>query len=249
MGYLDELSKKRWVREGNDKPVPTSGLPRFGFLLATHFWKLMSASLLFVVFSLPLFTLPAALSALNRVCVKLVREGNCLLWQEFWDEFRSALGSGLLLGLPYAALLIGSYYLLSLGISNAASVFGMLFFALGACALLYCAVFGSWAFVLKAMLDLPNRDIQKNARALAMMEIRRTLAVLGIEALAVFLMLALFPYSLALWVLLLPALSQLAIVSLLNSRIQERVIDPFETEAPREGSGEKTGQQNADNRD
>lgn len=249
MGFLDEFSKKRWAKEGNDKPAPQSGAPRFLFLLATHFWKLVSANLLFVVFSLPLFTLPAALSALNRVCVKLVREGNCLLWPEFRDEFRAALGSGFLLGLPYGLLLAGSYYLLSLGLSNAANVFGMLFSALGICALLCCAIFGSWAFVLKAMLALPNRDIQKNARALAMLEIRRTLAVLGTEALAAFLMIALFPYSLALWVFLLPALGQFAIVSMMNSRIQERVIDPFETEAPREGSGEKTGQQNADNRD
>lgn len=228
MSYFEQLAKKRWMKEGADRPVPQSGIARYGFLLATHFGKLISANFLFVVFALPVFTLPAALTALNRVCVKLVREGNCLLWPEFWDEFRASLGSGLLLGLPYAALLMVSYYLLSLGLSNAASVFGMLFFALGTCALLFCAIFGSWAFVLKAMLALPNRDIHKNARILSMLEIRRTLAVLGTEALAAFLIFALFPYSLALWALLVPALGQFTIVSLMNSRIQERVVAPYE---------------------
>ncbi len=228
MGYFEQLAQKRWTKEGNDRPVPQSGIARYGFLLATYFGKLVSANLLFVVFSLPVFTLPAALTALNRVCVKLVREGNCLLWQEFWDEFRASLGASLLLGLPYAALLTVSYYLLSLGISNAENAFGVLFFALGACALLFCAAFGSWAFVLKAMLALPNRDIQKNARILSVLEIRRTLAVLGTEALAAFLMLALFPYSLALWAFLIPALGQFTIVSLMNSRIQERVVAPYE---------------------
>ena len=228
MGFLEEFSKKRWMKEGDDRPVPQSGIARYGFLLATHFWKLVAGNLLFVVFSLPIITLPAALTALNRVCVKLVREGNCLLWPEFRDEFCASLGSGLLLGLPYGLLLVGSYYLLSLGLSNASSVFGMLFFMLGFCALLVCAVFGSWAFVLKSMLSLPNRDIQKNARVLAMLEIRRTLAVLGTEALTGFVTFALFPYSLALLILLVPALSQFTIVSLMNGRIQERVIAPFE---------------------
>lgn len=215
------------MKEGNDRPVPQSGIARYWFLLMTHFWKLIAANLLFVIFSLPVITLPAALTALNRVCVKLVREGNCLLWPEFRDELRASLGSSLLLGLPYAALLAVSYYLLSLGISNASSVFGMLFSALGLCALFICVIFESWAFVLKAILALPNRDIRKNARVLAMLEIRRTLAALGIEALLLFLVFALFPYSLALLALLIPALGQFTIVSLLNSRIQERVIDPF----------------------
>lgn len=228
MGYFEQLAKKRWMKEGDDRPVPQSGIARYGFLLVTHFGKLVSANLLFVVFSLPVVTLPAALVALNRVCVKLVREGNCLLWAEFWDEFRASLRSGFLLGLPYALLLAVSYYLLSLGASNATSVFGMLFSALGLCAFLFCAVFGSWAFVLKAMLPLPNRDIQKNARALALLEIRRTLAILGVEALQLFLTLALFPYSVVFLALLLPALGQLAIVSLMNGPVQERVVAPFE---------------------
>lgn len=228
MGYFEQLAKKRWMKEGDDRPVPQSGIARYGFLLATHFWKLIAANLLFVAFSLPVITLPAALTALNRVCVKLVREGNCLLWPEFLGEFRASLGPALLLGLPYGLLLAASYYLLSLGLSNAASMFGMLFFALGLCALLACVIFGSWAFVLKAMLALPNRDIQKNARALAMLEFRRTLAVLGTATMGGFLMFALFPYSLALWALLIPALGQFTIVSLMNSRIQERVVAPFE---------------------
>jgi hypothetical protein len=48
------------------------------------------------------------------------------------------------------------------------------------------------------------------------------------EALTVFITLALFPYSLVLLVLLIPALGQFTIVSLMNSRIQERIIAPFE---------------------
>lgn len=232
MSGIGERAKQRWQKEGDDRPVPQGGLPRYGFLLVSHFWKLVSANLLFLACSLPIVTFPASLTALNRVCVQLVREGNCFVLQEFWGEFRASLGSSLLLGLPYGVLLTASYYLLSLGLSNSGSIYGMLFSAAGLSALLFSAIFGSWAFVLKAMIALPNRDIQKNARALSMLEIRRTLAALGVEALLVFAVLALFPYSLALVAVLLPALGQFTIVSLFNSRIQARVIAPFEAHHP-----------------
>lgn len=228
MDDLSERAKKRWMKEGNDKPVPKSGFPRYWFLLVSHFWKLIGANLLFLAFSLPLLTLPASLTALNRVCIKLVREGNCFLWQEFWGEFRSSLWQSLLLGLPYGALLAGSYYMLSLGISNASTIYGICFSAIGLSMLLFCVGFGSWAFVLIAMVALPNRDIQRNARVLAMLELKRTFAVFGLGALTMFLTLVLYPFSLVFQLFLLPAFMQFTVCFLMSDRIQERVIAPYE---------------------
>ncbi|MEA4871118.1 MAG: YesL family protein [Christensenella sp.] len=216
------------MKEGRDRPVPQSGWARYGFLLVSHFWKLMAANLLFLLFSLPILTMPAALAALNRVCIKLVREGNCLLWEEFRGEFRASLVKGLLIGLPYGLLLAASYYLLSLARSNSGSIYGIAFFALGLCAFYACASFGSWAFVLLAMLELPVRSLQQNARALTALEFKRTLAAMGITVLSVFLTLALFPYSVVLVVLLLPAIGQFSIVSLYYPAVLARVIAPYE---------------------
>ena len=126
MDNLGNLAKKRWEKEGNDSPVPQRGAKRYFFLLGTHFWKLVAGNLLFLVFSIPVVTMPASLAALNRVCVKLVRDGNCLLWQEFWAEWKQGFVSSLLLGLPYGIGIAAGYYLVSLGLSNVQSIYGVL---------------------------------------------------------------------------------------------------------------------------
>jgi hypothetical protein len=80
--------KDRYRREGAGRPAPASGWSRVGAMGLTHFWKLIRANLLFVLFSLPIVTLPAALTALDRVCVVIYRKGNIFLWEEFWKEFK-----------------------------------------------------------------------------------------------------------------------------------------------------------------
>lgn len=237
MGFWDDAAKRRWMKEGTDEPVPAEGIARYWFLLRTHAGKLIAANLLFLLFSLPLVTLPGSLSALNRVCVKLVKDGNCLLWPEFIEEFRASFASGLLLGLPLGALLAASYYLLSLGISNSGTLYSVLFSALGCLALLFCASFGSWAFVLRAMLALPNRDIRTNARILSLVETKRTAAAVAIQAVLVIGTFSLFPLSLVLVLFLFPALGQFSIVSLYYPPVRKRIVAPFEAaQAERAGA-------------
>ncbi len=228
MGPLGRIANRRWLKEGSDAPVPERGAKRYFFLLGTHFWKLVSANLLFLAFSIPLVTLPAALCALNRVCMKLVRDGNCLLWQEFWGEFRGSFASGLLLGLPFGVCFAASYYLLSLGLTNGSTIYGLLFYALGLFLLIVSSLYGSWAFVFKSVLALPNRDLIRNTRALAALEIRRDLAILGTLLVSGLIEVLLFPLSLVLIIPLLPALTQFTLCFLINPPMQARIIAPYE---------------------
>lgn len=228
MDYFEKLTARRWNAEGKDRPVPQRGAKRYFFLLGTHFWKLVAGNLLFLLFSIPVVTLPASLAALNRVCIKLVRDGNCLLWQEFWEEWKKGFASSLLLGLPYGLGFAASYYFFSLGLSNAQGVYGVLFTALGLIALIVSSLYGSWTFVLKAMLELPNRDICRNARTLTVLEGKRDLMILGVLLASGAFTVLLFPISLFAVVLILPAVTQLAVCSFINPPVQTRVIAPFE---------------------
>ena len=99
--------KDRWRREGAGRPAPESGWRRVGVMGLTHFWKLIRVNLLFVLFSLPVLTLPAALTALDRVCVVIYKEGNIFLWDEFWKEFRRSFARTILPGLGFGLLLFG----------------------------------------------------------------------------------------------------------------------------------------------
>lgn len=77
-----------YEREGAGLPMPEGGIRRYALLLTTHFWKLIGLNLLFVLFSLPIITMPAALCGMNRVCMLLIRNGHCFLWQDFIEEFK-----------------------------------------------------------------------------------------------------------------------------------------------------------------
>ena len=96
MGFFEDLGNRNWKKEGEGKPAPSHGRERFFYLLRTHFWKLITLNLLFLLFSIPVVTLPAALCAMNRVLIKLTRDGNCLLWMEFRDEFKRSFLKSLL---------------------------------------------------------------------------------------------------------------------------------------------------------
>ena len=228
MGFFEDLGNRRWKREGEGKPAPASGRERFFFLLLTHFWKLIILNLLFILFSLPVITLPAALCAMNRVLIKLVREGNCLLWMEFRDEFKRSFLKSLPPGLIFGAMLALCYYLFSMSISYGESLYGVIFYSLGFTLLIITAVLGTWTFVLMAMLSLSVREILTNARALTFMEWKRDLAIIGINAAALLIETLLFPFSLPVIALLLFSLAQYAICFTLNTAVQMRIIEPYE---------------------
>ncbi len=107
--------KDRYRREGAGRPAPESGWSRAGVMALTHFWKLIRVNFLFVLFSLPLITMPAALTAMDRVCVLIYKDGNVFLWDEFWKEFRRSFLRTVLPGLYFGVLLYGGYFFMSLG--------------------------------------------------------------------------------------------------------------------------------------
>lgn len=221
--------QKRFAPDKRDAPPPPqSGIRQYFFVLGTHFWKFVTLNLLLLAFSLPVVTLPAALCGVNRVCIRLIRDGNCFLWDDFWKEFRGSfrksISPGFLIGAGFAA----SYYLVSLGLSNGQSIYGVLFLSLGIFALIASALLGSWTFVLIAMLPLKNTDIVRNARALAGLEGRRDLLILGVHAVCAVFTLLLFPISLIPVLLILLSVAQYTVCFIINSAVQERIIAPFE---------------------
>ena len=100
--------------------------------------------------------MPAALCAMDRVLIVLVREGNVLLWEEFRDEFKKDFWRSLPLGLLFGGLLF-------LGIFPAQPWHGQLRYLPRPDVLRLWPVChrlalgrGSYAFLMRAMFDLPN---------------------------------------------------------------------------------------------
>ena len=211
-----------------DLPAPQEGSRRFFYLLWTYIWKLVWLNVIFLVFCIPVITIPAAISAMDRALIVLVRGGNVLLWEEFRDEFKRDFAACLPLGLLFGALLFLSYYLLSLGLGNLNSIAGPFSFALGLLTLCFALGRGSYAFLLRAMFDLKTGDILKNANAMAAVRGGRGWAAVLLDLCGLFLAYAFFPYSLIVLGLIGVSLHHYLLCYLLNAPIQERIIGPWE---------------------
>lgn len=217
-----------WNREGPDTPAPSGGVAGFVYQLVTYFWKLATLNVWFLLASVPVVTLPAALTAMNRVCVKLIRDRNVLAWEEFRDEFKASLKKSILLGLIFAVWGFAAYYLLSLGLTNWDNPFGVAFMAAGVVAGAFMLLLAAYAFVLLAALDLPLRHILGNARALLFLGRRWTLGVFAV-LLGVGVLLWLFPLVTVIALLAGGiALVQYAICAFVNEPMQTWIIGPYE---------------------
>ena len=139
----------------------------------------------------------------------LVREGNVLLWEEFRDEFKKDFWRSLPLGLLFGGLLFLGYFLLSLGMGNFGTFLGPMFFAFGLFAIGLALGRGSYAFLMRAMFDLPNGQILKNANGMSALRGGR----------------GWLPIVIALFGISLP---QYLICYLLNDPIQKNIISPWE---------------------
>ena len=107
MGWYQALYEGNGRGEGPSGPRP-KGLRLLGDILRWHWWTLVKANILFFLFCLPVVTIPAALKALTRVCVLLLRGEVLDLWPDWWSGFRRdflrTTGAGALAALALAAM-------------------------------------------------------------------------------------------------------------------------------------------------
>lgn len=229
MNITELIKRKRFAPgKGVTEPPPERGIRRFGFLLWNHLWKLVTVNLLFIAFSIPVITMPAALCGMNRALIVLVREGNCFIWDEFWKEFKANLFKSLPFGLLSAVLLFMSYYTLSVSTSSEDISLSIFAGAIGLFILGLTLLFSSFVFVLLPSLALNNRHIAKNAIILMVTEWKTDLIILGGTLGMVFLAVAFFPYTSILLLLIWFSLTQLMICAAVGEPLQRRIIEPYE---------------------
>lgn len=177
---------------------------------------LMFCNLAFCIFSLPLFTAGAALSALYTCTHTLVDdEEDPVIVRAFWRAFRKNFAQATVLWLLCltAAGLLGAYYW-AVGLMPPAyqKLYRVTFFAL-------CVVFVftfQYIFPLQARYRMKTRHLLKNAFLLSIAALPWTLCSIGVTAGAVYLTLFMNPGFLNMAVLFW-AMLLFAVVAYLNS--------------------------------
>lgn len=153
-------------KEGAGRPAPQNGIKRYLYLLYTYYWQLLFLNICFCLACIPVVTVPIALTALNRVYIKLCLDGVVFFREEFLSECKSSWKKSLPVGLLYGILLFACYYLLSLS-SSGTDLWGMFTGIMGLVLFIFTVITGAYTFILTAVQELPVRMLLRNARYLA----------------------------------------------------------------------------------
>lgn len=222
-----------WYRGNNDieKEPPRSGPKRVGYIIVNYPGKLIAANLLFLLCSVPVITIPAALSALNCYIGRIFRIGYGAEYSDFLKEYRH----GLVRYLPHGILAGGvgfyAYYLLSLANNFPQGGQREIVTGIGAGVAIIAALLFAYVFVLTSMVDLPFRHIFKNAAILILLEWKRSVIVVCDAALFIGAALLFFPHS-VFWLLAAGfSVHQLVVCAAVCPAVLKRIVEPFEKNA------------------
>ena len=134
---------------------------------------LLVLNLLAILCSLPIFTIGAAVTALDDVCFRMIRQEGSSIVRGYFHAFRANFKRGTLLGLLFlaAAALLYFDYLAALAYAPV--------FRVGIAAIAFlCLAFFSYAFALLSRYENALFDTLKNAVILAIGFFPRTLLML-----------------------------------------------------------------------
>lgn len=219
-----------WYQGNNDVETepPRGGIKRVGYVLWNYAGKMILINIIFIVSCIPLITIPAALTALNRYIMKIFRTGYGFTLSDYFDEFKKNIGKCIPLGVLTGGIGFYAYYLLSLAGNFRQHTLNGVVVGIGFGVLMIAILLGSYVFVLAAMLDLPARYILKNSLILMTVECMRNLLLVCSVLLFWGLLLAFAPYTLLLVVLCGFSVQQLIVCAFLNPVVERRIIEPYE---------------------
>lgn len=161
-------------------------------------------SILWTIFSIPIFTIGASTTALYYTVHKVIRHDTGHLWQTFWRTFKENFkrASGLWLLLVVVCVFLGIDCYFSYVVSDVNPVLQWILILL----IVVAAVIIMWSlywFAYIAHIDDPIKAVLKNTLIICVTNLGKSLSLLGAFALCIAIMIYL-PFS-PLFLLVLPA--------------------------------------------
>lgn len=212
---------------GEIPPMPEKGAKLFFFLWGTYFLKLIALNFVTLLLCIPIVTIPASLTALSRVLMKLTLQGYCSVYQEYFDEWKSALLRYLPFFLISAAPAAGGIAFVYSRIATLSGIGGFALVSLCAIAFLVVYLLWCYAFPLFAMIDLPVLQNVKNAFFFVFTQ-RKANFLLLLPIIAVGLCIAFLPWTLPLFFVFLFSIPALIICCIVKPLMMQYIIQPYQ---------------------
>ncbi|MEM1485097.1 DUF624 domain-containing protein [Oscillospiraceae bacterium PP1C4] len=196
MGFFSNRYSK--PGPGIEKNAPSKkGLALFFDILFREFFELFKLNLLFLLFCIPIITIPAALTAMSRLTLTMVQDKPHFLWRDFFDAFKANFKTSALAGLMlFAGLFIAGYSAYFYGLSTRTNALFYVPLGISLCLVYALTVISFYLFPLIALVDLPLKVLIKNALLLTFICLPHNLATFAATGLLVFLFVGFFPVSL-----------------------------------------------------
>lgn len=178
--------KDFWTKEGPGIPknAPRKrGLALFAEILRREWWEMVKLNLLFIIASLPLVTIPAALAATTSVSLAHVEDRNSWLLRDFTEAFRRFFLRATLLGIVLTvALALGGLAVTTYAAAARDSLVNVVPLSISLVATAFIAVFACHMLVLMVMQTLPIGQLVRLAALASIMRPLPVLASLGFIA-------------------------------------------------------------------
>ena len=222
-----------WYQGNNDKEkeTPKGGVKRVGYVLWNYAGRLVAANLLFLICCVPVVTIPAALSALNRYLSAIYRVGYGFSLEDYWKEFKSDIVKNLPAGVLAGVLGFYSYYLLSLAGNFGKGTTHDVLIGCGLGVMIFAILIGAYYFTMSAMLDLSIGALLKNTFLIMVLEWKMSILIVVTVLIAGGILLALAPYSLFLLLTIGISFPQMVVYACVDRAVERRVLQPFERQS------------------
>lgn len=171
---------KRSKKTKPDFSLPQSGWKRTSILYTENFFELIKLSLIFFLFSLPIFTIFASITAMNYVISKIINDRLVFIWDDFLKAFKSNFLRSTLYGILSSVIFV--LLILGWNISNQITatlpsllliILKVLYVFIGIALILHTVYFYS----IQAWIDLPFRSVIRNAMLIQFVAYKTTLEI------------------------------------------------------------------------
>jgi uncharacterized membrane protein YesL len=193
------LFKPQWLKNGPG--IAKNASPKRGFALladviARNWWELIQLNLLVILFSLPLITLPAALTAAARICVLMLEDRPVYLGRDFLEAFRDRFVRATILGAAIIATLgIAGFAALTFLDAARTNLFFALPLTISVASALFVLIASTYAITLLAMRNQPLAPLLMRALLGALLRPLPALAALAVVAILWLLHILFYPAS------------------------------------------------------
>lgn len=208
---------------GIDKDAPPkTGLLLFFEILGREFWALVKLNVLFLITCIPIVTIGAALGAMTKVTVRMVRDIPNDVWSDYWRGFRENWKASTGLGIAGALIFGGG--LLGLLMYPAGSAL----WVITAVALLILTAFWMYLYPLTTSTTLPFGAVVRDAVLLSVLRFYYSLPAALLILAMLILQIGFFPLSIPVTLLVGCSIPNFIASFLAWSGIRKHVLPPEE---------------------